>query len=86
MLMTLARDRGITVEERNIAFDEIPSFREIGACGTATVVAPIASISDGDVKHDFGRFEILNELRTELQAIQFGETEDKHGWMVEVKC
>ena len=55
---------------------------EVGACGTATVCVPIGSITHDGVKHEFGKFEILNELRTELMAIQLGEAEDKHGWMV----
>lgn len=86
MLMTLAADRGIKVEPRLIDFAEVPKFRELGACGTATVMAPIASITDGDKKYEFDNFETLTSLRTELQAIQFGEAEDKHGWMREVKC
>jgi len=86
MLMDLARDRGLTVEARPVEWTEVPTFREVGACGTATVVAPIASITDGDVRHDFGGFGILQELRTSLQAVQYGEIEDKHGWMREVVC
>ena len=86
MLMQLAADRGIDVQARNIHIDEISSFQEVGACGTATVCVPIASITNGDQELHFGKFEILNELRTELMAIQLGEVEDKHGWMREVQC
>ena len=86
MLMQLAADKGLVVEPRQLPYEELKTFEEVGACGTATVVAPIASISDDDGKHEFGKFEILNQLRTELQAIQFGEVEDKHGWMKEVNC
>ena len=46
MLMQIARDEGIPVEERAIAYSELADFREVGACGTATVMAPIASITD----------------------------------------
>jgi len=86
MLMQLARDKGIDVQARAIAFDELPSFKEVGACGTATVAVPIASITHDDHMLEFGKFEILNALREELLAIQLGEAEDKHGWMREVKC
>ena len=65
--------------------DEVPDFREVGACGTATVCVPIASITDGEVVHEFGGFSVLNELREELVGIQLGEREDKHGWMREVE-
>ena len=47
---------------------------------------PIASITRDGVKQDFGRFELLNELRSQLMAIQLGDAEDKHGWMRVVEC
>jgi len=84
MLMTLAADRGIPVEARLVEYDEILDYREVGACGTATVVAPIASLSRDDKKYEWHSHETLTSLRNELNAIQFGEAEDKHGWMVEV--
>jgi branched-chain amino acid aminotransferase len=86
MLMQLARDRGIEVVEGDIDFAELPTMREVGACGTATVCVPIASITTSEKKLEFGGFDVLNELRTELMAIQLGDAEDKHGWMREVKC
>jgi branched-chain amino acid aminotransferase len=46
MLMALAADAGMRVEERPLPIDELPSFREVGACGTATVVAPSALRAD----------------------------------------
>lgn len=86
MLMQLARDKGIEVKAGNIDFADVPNFREVGACGTATVCVPIGSITTSAVKHDFGKFDVLNSLRDELMAIQLGEAEDKHGWMREVQC
>ena len=85
MLMQLAKDKGLDVQPRLIRYDEVPDFREVGACGTATVCVPIASITDGEVVHEFGGFSVLNELREELVGIQLGEREDKHGWMREVE-
>jgi hypothetical protein len=35
---------------------QVPSFREVGACGTATVAVPIASVTDSEKRHDFGDF------------------------------
>ena len=86
MLMQLARDNGLEVEHRPVEFSELPSFKEVGACGTATVVAPIASITDSKGKYEFPSFDILNKLRMQLQEVQYGEAEDKHGWMEEVSC
>ena len=86
MLMQLARDKGIEVKETNVAWADVPNFKEVGACGTATVCVPIGSITSGETKHEFGKFDVLNMLRSQLMAIQLGEAEDKHGWMREVKC
>jgi len=91
MLMTLAADMGLAVEQRPVEYSELPSFREVGACGTATVVAPVSSITGPDaqgelVKHEFPSFDKLNQLRMRLQEVQYGEHEDRHGWMVEVTC
>ena len=60
----------------------LPGERKNGL--TATVVAPIASISDGDQKYEFGNINELDEIRKQLLRVQFGEMEDKHGWMREV--
>ena len=84
--MQLAADKGLKVEPRLISIDELKDFDEVGACGTATVCVPIASVTNGDEVLEFGKFDMLNQLRTELMAIQLGEAEDKHGWMREVQC
>ena len=47
-LMQLAEDMGMTVEVRQIPEDEIGTFDEAGACGTAAVISPIARIDDLD--------------------------------------
>ena len=73
------------LESMAISIDEIASFDEVAACGTATVCVPIASVTNGSEKLEFGKFEILNDLRNELMAIQLGDAEDKHGWMREVR-
>jgi branched-chain amino acid aminotransferase len=85
MLMQLATARGMKVEPRAVSYDELSSFSEIGACGTAAVLVPIASITDANATHEFGKFEVLDELRKDLQAIQMGEKPDAHGWMEEVE-
>eukprot|EP00746_Dinoflagellata_sp_MGD_P072582 gnl/MRDRNA2_/MRDRNA2_29445_c0_seq1.p1 gnl/MRDRNA2_/MRDRNA2_29445_c0~~gnl/MRDRNA2_/MRDRNA2_29445_c0_seq1.p1 ORF type:complete len:654 (-),score=142.59 gnl/MRDRNA2_/MRDRNA2_29445_c0_seq1:311-2008(-) len=85
MLMQLAKDRGMTVEERAIDFDkEIGNFKEVGMCGTAAVVVKVAEIHRGDTVYKFDDFDTISSLRAEFTGIQCGEVEDKHGWMVEV--
>ena len=39
MLMQLAADNGLAVEHRPLEYVEVRDFQEVGACGTATVVA-----------------------------------------------
>ena len=40
-LMQIAEDLGMKVERRPVAEDELDSFEEAGACGTAAVISPI---------------------------------------------
>ncbi len=43
-IATLAQEIGLEVERRNISVDELSTFEECGACGTAMVITPIRSI------------------------------------------
>ena len=45
-LMQLAEDLGMTVEQRHIPEEELETFEEAGACGTAAVISPISRIDD----------------------------------------
>ncbi len=45
-LIQLAEDMGLKTERRKIPVEELDSFDEAGACGTAAVISPIKSISD----------------------------------------
>lgn len=83
-LAQLAKDAGMTVEVRPVDFDaEIDNFEEIGMCGTAAVVVNVTDITRKNKVHTFGKFDTLASLRNRLNAIQFGEAEDVHGWMVD---
>lgn len=44
--MQLAEDMGMTVERRQIPEEELATFEEAGACGTAAVISPIERIDD----------------------------------------
>lgn len=85
-LMQLARDMGITVEQRHIAVEELNEISEAAACGTAAVASPIAEIHDLDndtkyiIAKDHQPGPITTELYNRLRAIQLGEIEDVHGW------
>ena len=45
-LMQVAEDLGMKVERRPIPEEELATFEEAGACGTAAVISPISRIDD----------------------------------------
>ncbi|MBQ1646340.1 MAG: branched-chain-amino-acid transaminase, partial [Prevotella sp.] len=85
-LMQLAEDYGMKVERRQIPEEELATFEEAGACGTAAVISPISYIDDLDtgVRYTFSKDgkpgPISAKLYNHLRAIQYGVEEDKHGW------
>lgn len=85
-LMQLAEDYGMKVERRQIPEEELATFEEAGACGTAAVISPISYIDDLDTGQRFtfsqdGRpGPISIKLYNHLRGIQYGIEEDKHGW------
>ena len=83
-LRQLAADMGLTVEERKIPVDELPTFEECGACGTAAVISPIGKIFDMQTNavYEYGSEvgKISLALYHALQDIQYGRAEDKYGW------
>lgn len=89
-VITLLRDWGYDVQERAIAIDEVVAANESGTLeevfgsGTAAVISPVGSLYYKE--HSI----IINQEKTgalsqrlfdELQAIQYGEQEDRHGWV-----
>ncbi len=83
-LMQIAEDLGMKVECRPVAEDELDSFEEAGACGTAAVISPISHLDDletGKV-YNFGDKPgpWSTKLYETLRGIQYGTIEDKHGW------
>jgi branched-chain amino acid aminotransferase len=87
-LQVLAQDFGFKVERRNIPVASLDTFVEVGACGTAAVITPVYSLQFRDKTFTFGKpdkaGETLTRLYKEIQGIQYGEIEDRHGWMVKV--
>ncbi len=83
-LRQLAADMGLEVEQRLIPVEELSTFEECGACGTAAVIAPIELIHDRQtgVTYKYGNKvgEYSLRLYTALQDIQYGRAEDKYGW------
>ncbi len=85
-LQALAEDLGLKVERRHIHIDELSTFEEAGACGTAAVISPIGEITDRDTGHvyKFGKDgnpgPWSTKLYETLRGIQYGEIADKHQW------
>ncbi|MFH1144120.1 MAG: branched-chain amino acid aminotransferase [Candidatus Eisenbacteria bacterium] len=83
-LRELAPDLGYKVEERPVPLEELRSFAEAGACGTAAVITPIESITLGTEEivylPDGKPGPHCTKLYTGLTAIQFGDAPDKYGW------
>ena len=84
--MQIAEDLGLKVERRPISIDELETFEEAGACGTAAVISPIQRLDDLDNNKSYIFSEdgkpgpICTMLYNKLRAIQNGEEEDVHGW------
>ena len=83
-LMQLAEDLGMKVEQRHIPEEELETFEEAGACGTAAVISPISRIDDVETgkSYVFGDKPgpVSEKLYNHLRGIQYGTEEDKHGW------
>ena len=90
-LRTLAEDMGLVVEERPVPVEELASFEEAGACGTAAVISPIGYVFDIDTeeKITYGDGNQVGptclKLYNALQDIQYGRAEDKFGWTIVVE-
>ena len=83
-LMQIAEDLGLKVERRPIPEEELDTFEEAGACGTAAVISPIShldGLETGKV-YNFGEKPgpWSTKLYNTLRGIQYGTVEDKHGW------
>jgi len=87
-LLTLAREKGIQIQERPISYTEIQMALEDGkrveafGAGTAAVIAPIETIAVGNKHYNcyIGEDALMYRLQEELYNIRKGITEDKHNW------
>lgn len=90
-LMQLAKDMGMKVERRRIPEEELKTFEEAGACGTAAVISPIERIDDLSEKKSYifskdgAPGTISEKLYRKLRAIQYGDEPDTHDWITLVE-
>ncbi|MDR2805969.1 MAG: branched-chain amino acid aminotransferase [Dysgonamonadaceae bacterium] len=86
-LIQLAEETGMTVERRQIPLDELATFEEAGMCGTAAVISPIQRVDDVAKNRSYVFSKdgkpgpICEKLYRKLRAIQYGDEEDKYGWV-----
>ncbi len=86
-LMQLAEDMGLKVERRPVPEEELATFEEAGACGTAAVISPIERIDDLENKRSYVIAKdgkpgpISTRLYQQLRAIQYGDVPDPYGWV-----
>lgn len=85
-LRQMAEDIGMTIERRNVPVEELSTFEEAGACGTAAVISPIGKIVDRESGKEFIYSKdgeagpVSTKLYKMLQGIQQGDIEDIHNW------
>lgn len=88
-LLAIARQMGITVEERPVSIDEIKHAFKVNAIteafgvGTAAVVAPIETIGINGMDYKLplnNNGSIMFQLKKQLEAIRFGTAPDIYDW------
>ena len=92
-VITLTKDMGLNVVERQISIDEViegiasGKVTEMFGCGTAAIIAPVGSLwynNNSYTVSDGITGALTQHLFDEITGIQSGEREDPYGWVVEV--
>ena len=93
-IIELLKSEGYNVSERLLSVDELAEALENGTleeawgCGTAAVVSPIGELCYQDKKYIINNGEIgktTQHLYDTLTGIQWGNVEDKFGWIYPIK-
>jgi branched-chain amino acid aminotransferase len=91
-LLTLARDKGLSVQERELSIEELLDRAarpdcEAGLAGTAAVLAAVGTLIYKGREYSVGSGKTgprIRQMREELNQIQWGQSEDKYRWMTRV--
>lgn len=91
-IIQIAKDEGITVEERKISVKELVeaakngSLKEMFGAGTAAVVSPISTFGYRDTDYDLPELEnnYASKLKKRITDIQTNKAEDSFGWRVKI--
>jgi len=86
-IIEMAPDMGLKVERRPVPVEELESFEEVGACGTAAIIAPIGEIKDIEMDKSYVYSKdgkpgpISTKIYNKLLSIQFGDEPDPYNWV-----
>ncbi|UTW05550.1 branched-chain amino acid aminotransferase (plasmid) [Amphritea atlantica] len=91
-ILTIARDLGMDVQERQLTVDELLERASKPGCeaalsGTAAVLTPVGTLIHNGKEYPVGNGGIgatTLKLRQALNDIQWGKAEDKHGWLTRI--
>lgn len=91
-VLQLARDMGMSVQERDLTVAELLERAAKPGCeaalsGTAAVLAPVGTLIHQGKEHRVGNGEpgeLTTRLRGMMNDIQWGRAEDPHGWLTRV--
>jgi branched-chain amino acid aminotransferase len=88
-ILTLARDRGMHVQERELSVEELLERAAKPGCeaalsGTAAVLTSVGTLIHNNQEYQVGNGkpgQTTQALRKALNDIQWGLAEDTHGWL-----
>ena len=91
-ILTIAKDLGMTVSERNFTVSELleraaKPGTEAALSGTAAVLTSVGTLIHNDQEFKVGSGEPgekVAKLRQALNDIQWGKSTDTHGWLTKV--
>jgi branched-chain amino acid aminotransferase len=91
-ILTIAKDLGMMVSERNFTVTELleraaKPGTEAALSGTAAVLTPVGTFIHNDKEYKVGTGEAgptTMRLRQVLNDIQWGKAQDKHGWLTKI--
>jgi len=92
-VITLAKERGITVNERSIKIDEVfeahedGKLQEVFGTGTAAVISPVGELKYNNKVITINNGEIggiAQDFYDTITDIQYGEIDDKYNWITHI--
>ena len=89
-LISLAEKMGLKTERRRVPVEELNTFEEAGACGTAAVISPVYKIADPETGKEYiigdgNAGPVSSKLYHNLTSIQVGDEPDPFGWVTIVE-